>query len=288
MAAGTSASIFSLDVFLSGVVICLPFAAGFSCMGMVFYMIRHPSSSLVSVVMYFLIGAALWGLVIPQVLNLEKMGLFKVSNTRTENQLTEGYFRPSEYGVFYYSKISSQNIAEGLYIDTSGSSSPGGGVSRFTDLQLAPTGNEFFSDPLFEKSVSMTVVLEHIITFAKFSRKEAFSSLKQGYFQYLSFASLGLALLSLISVKSLSSWKLLNLSFVIILYTVVCRINLLVYTSPLFNKLLLYFQGKQISFLSSLPKIQLVINCSISAVLLAFGMVQFVLTMYKKKRAGLQ
>ena len=275
MAAGTSLSIFSLDVFLNGIIICFPFTAAFSCMGMIFYMIRHPSSPLLSVAVYFVIGISVWIFLVPQALRIEQMGLFKSLNVRTESRLTEGYFRPSQYGVFYYSKISPQNIAEGVYIDITGSSGSKGQVSPFSNLQLAPTGNEFFADPLFASSAKITVIIEHIITFAKAIRTEAFKAVKKGFFYYLSFASLGLALLSLIGVKSMSSWKLLNLSFVIILYVVICRINLLVYTSPVFKSLLSFFQEKKIAVLSSLPSMQLAVNCLISLLLVSAGMIQY-------------
>ncbi|HPX25558.1 MAG TPA: hypothetical protein PLG87_02025 [Treponemataceae bacterium] len=284
MAAGTSLSFFSLDVFLNGIIMCFPFAAGFSCMGMIFYMIRHPSAPLLSVAVYFVIGVAVWAFLVPQALRIEQMGLFKSLNVRTENRLTEGYFRPSEYGVFYYSKINSQNIAEGVYIDTTGASGSMSPISRFTNLQLAPTGNEFFADPLFASSAKITVIIEHIITFAKVMRIEALKAVKKGFFSYLSFASIGLALLSLIGIKSMSSWKLLNLSFVIILYVVICRINLLIYTSPVFYSVLSFFQEKKISVLSSLPYLQLAVNCLISLLLVSAGMIQYLVLRAGERR----
>lgn len=286
MAAGTSISFFSVDVFLHGIITCFPFVAGFSCMGVIFYMIRHPSSSIISLVLYSLIGICVWAVLIPQSMKIESMGLFKSSNAKTEVRLTEGYFRPSDYGVYYYSKISAQNIAQGLYIDTSGTGGVKGDVTRFTNLQLAPSGDEFFSDPLFAKSAKITVVLEHIIAFAKTARYEAFKGLKKGYFNYLSFASLGLALLSIIGIKSMSSWKLLNLSFVIILYVGICRLNLLIYTSPVFENVIAYFTSKNIVLLTDKSTIQLFTNCLIAGVFITIGIIQFIIHRSREKRAS--
>lgn len=283
MAAGTHLGFFSFDMFIHGIIVCFPFVAGFSCIAMVFYLIRHPSTPLFSVVVYFVIGITVWAVLIPQVLSLEKLGLFKSTNIWTENQLTEGYFRPSEYGVYYYSEISSQNIAKGIYIDTSGLSGVEDGLQSFDNLQLSPVNSGFFADPLFANSSSITVVLEHIIQFADLVRKEVFTVLESDYVSYLSFASLGLALLSLISVKSMSTWKLLNLSFVIILYVAICRINVLIFSHPFFLRVLTFFQEKNSSMVSSLYNIQLYINLLISLFFLSGGLIQFFVQQIRKR-----
>ena len=231
-------------------------------MGMIFYMIRHPSSPLLSVAVYFVIGISVWIFLVPQALRIEQMGLFKSLNVRTESRLTEGYFRPSQYGVFYYSKISPQNIAQGVYIDITGSSGSKGQVSLFLNLQLAPTGNEFFADPLFASSAKITVIIEHIITFAKAIRTEAFKAVKKGFFYYLSFASLGLALLSLIGVKSMSSWKLKPFFCNYFICSYMQDKSISVY-KPGFKSLLSFFRTKRYSSFS-LPSMQLAVNCLIS------------------------
>lgn len=284
MAAGTSLPFFSFNVFLHGILMCFPFVAAFSCMGMIFYMIRHPASPLLSVGVYFIIGLLVWAFLIPQTIRLENLGLFKSFNSRTESRLTEGYFRPSEYGVFYYSKISTQNVAEGLYFDTTGASGVKGGISKFTNLQLAPTGNEFFADPLFASAAKITVVIERIITFSKSIRTEAFNAYNKGFISYLSFASLGLALLSLIGVKNFSSWKLLNLSFVIILYVIICKLNLSIFTRPVFTRIVSFLQEKNVSLCSSLQDLQLIINVLISIVFSTAGIFQYFILSVRERR----
>ena len=208
MVAGAQVQIFNLKFFLDGVFIFSPAILILSGVLTCAYLIRHPPTSAFPTIIYMIIYAVFWIILMP--LNFKLADKFSLSQSQETGssvvKLSDGFFRETDEGyIYYYTNVSDKNVVEGACIAPKDNQS----VYSFTDIQL-PAARDF-SDPLIKKTVQMPEVLQVLSRWFNSFMVIARTSYTEGTLAWLCFASVGLALLSVVGLRQLSKWRLMNI-----------------------------------------------------------------------------
>ncbi|MBO4320083.1 MAG: hypothetical protein J5857_06395 [Treponema sp.] len=233
MVAGAQVKIFNLNYFLEGVFIFSPAILILSGLLTCAYLIRHPPASAFPTIIYMIIYAVFWIILMP--LNFKLADSYTISHGETsvsEVKLSDGFFRESSNGnVYYYTNVSDKNIVDGACIVTNDNQI----VYSFTDIQLPQAVD--FSDPLIKKTVEMPKVLQVLSKWFNSFMTIARSSYSQGTLAWLCFASVGLALLSVVGLRQISKWRIIDLVLVIGVTAGILVLNILGYTNSFMDPL---------------------------------------------------
>lgn len=281
MIAGEVLSFVRFSTFLHILVLCIPFSLVIACLGLVFYFIRHPRFALLPTILYFLIGLSVWIFAIPFLVPLpfaQEPAMEKKEGSR----LSEFVFRSSESSIDYITLFLPDAGAEGIRINRAGKKEMQPVV--FDETYLSQTSELFYADPVFEETVRLTPILEVLKDFFIFARTEVLNSLARSYISYLMFASFGLALLSIFFIKNINKWKLINVSLVVALFVLVCKLNREIFSANVFNKIIEFFLHNNIRWLGNHYNLQFIINMSISLIFSLIGFFHFVIERKKAKR----
>lgn len=276
MIAGETLRFLGFSQFFHVLMLCLPFCFVLACLGLVFYFIRHPKISFLSTLIYFLLGFCVWLFLIPVVLPV--FSTESTAETKAEgNCLSKGFFRSTEHSIDYITAFLSEGSAEGVRITEEK------GIEKvlFDKGHLGNIENTFCIDPLFAQTIHLTPILKVLQDFFSFAQAEITYSLQRGYLYYLMFSSLGLALLSIFFVKRLSAWKLINVSIVVTIFVLICRINRSLFSAKGFESILTFFRHNRAFWIANPYNFQFVMNISISFVLGLIGLISHL--MYRKK-----
>ena len=278
MVAGETLAFLGFSTYFYIVILCLPFCLALACLGLVFYFIRHPKTPLLSTVLYFVLGASVWLLAIPVLAPIEV-----VQNSAFEKfegkGLSKGFFRENENSVDYITKIlpgdgaEALRIVKGKQVDS----------QLFDESYLNEVKSLFCADPLFDKTIQLTPLLETLQKFYRFARGQVIYSVSKGYLSYLMFASFGLALLSVCFVKALSSWKLINVSIVVSLFVLISKLNRAIFSDKIFDRIVVFFRHNNAFWIANRYNMQFVINLSISFILMSIGLVHFIFVRKKRR-----
>lgn len=268
MVAGEAVKLFNLGCFVRGVYYFTPAVILFSGVIMCFYMIRHPVRSALPMITYAVLYLAAWAVLMP--LNFKLLGNLPESAVAAEasSGLSDGYFRSGENGsVYYYSNVSKTNVADGLCI------APGldHSVYTFSDMQLPEkTG---FSDPLIQTTVDMPYVMGVVIRWFATLLTIAQRAFSEGFFSWLCFSSLALALISVAGLHHASKWRLVNALSVVLATLAILVVNILGYTKSFLDGARNWVNG----FFSSVPQIKnpmvVLFNVVLGLLFLVFGLV---------------
>ena len=266
---GLPASFFSLRFFVSGLIITFPLVCVIVQVLLILYIIRHPGSYRLSFILYLIFGLLSWLLFVPADLKLYNRYESNLEETRV-TMTSSGFFRKEAGGVIYYSRIDEYGNADGLFIDTSDFQESGNHVVPFFDV---PAKNESafpYSDILIKNSLEPPKLVTYPLALYSALLTAGEYSAALGFLAWLSFASIGLALLSVFGLQFASSWKLANVAFVITGVVIVIVINYLYYMNimpGLFREISL-----KLSWVTSIkdPFIILV-NLAIGLLFSAFG-----------------
>jgi len=245
LVSGNSSVSFDPVIFARGIFLFAPIVLIASGSFMLYYLMRHSSSSWLPLIVYIILYGAAWFILIPMDLTLEKQfnakhTLLEEYNAKRDIVLSPGYFRDfysqqGEKSVWYYSKVEKNNVATGLCIDFGSSSGKGtGSVYTFSDARLNLKENEF-SDPLIEKNVEMNQVVEYTVNFLRVISvllRKAFFSGTLAWYAYLTMA---LALLAVAGIRHISKWRLVNLVAISVFSIAIIVINNLIYTDSIMN-----------------------------------------------------
>ncbi len=233
MVAGAQVQIFNLKYFLDGVFMFSPAILILSGVLTCAYLIRHPPTSAFPTIMYMIIYAVFWIILMP--LNFKFADSFKIGQpepVESQVKLSDGFFREtSKENVFYYTNVSEKNVVDGVCISPDDSQT----VYSFTDLQL-PAATDF-SDPLIKKTVQMPDILQTLSKYFNTFITIARTSCTQGTFAWLCFASIGLALLSVVGLRQLSKWRIINLILVVSVTVGILALNIIGYTKSFMDPL---------------------------------------------------
>ena len=266
---GLPTSFFSSKFFFSGVLTTFPLACVITQIMLVLYQVRHPGSKRISLIMYAFFGILSWLLLIPidlKLINRYEADLFEPRLEKT----TSGVFRKEEHGVFYYSRVSDDGIADGLFIDTTGFLGTEGVIVPFFNVPVKNESAFPYSDILIKNSLQPPKLVTYPLAVYAALLTAGGYSVSLGFLSWLAFASLGLALLTGYGLQYASSWKLASVSCVLTAVIVIAFINYLYYMNILPSVF------KEISQkLSDLTPVKdpliVLVNCSIAIILCGFG-----------------
>lgn len=266
---GVHSSFISLHFFMAGILLSFPLVCVITQVLLVLYLIRHPQQFVLSLILYVVFGLASWLALIPTDLRLIARYESDTVSARVE-ATSAGVFRKEESGVFYYSRIAEDGTADGLFFDTTGSFGLEGTVRPLFGIPVKNESAFPYSDVLIKNSLEPSELVTHPLSVYNALLTAAGYSASLGFFAWLGFASLGLALLAVFGIQFTSSWKLANVVCVITAATAIVLINYLYYMNILPE--LLRELAAKLSQLSGIKDPLIILaNIVISALLILFG-----------------
>ena len=211
LVAGQSLKAFSFALFLEGVRILLPMVLGFSSLCMAFYLTRHQTNTVLPVITMVVLSLVTWYVILPPLLSLTESKVSDRVVEKGEVLLSSGFFREQDDAVFYYSEVSSEGDARGLLYDTTPDRQA---VYTFSNVTTISDSSEF-TDPLIGETVAMPPLLRQVLTWYKGLLAGAYRARSGGYLTWAFYASIGIALCSVLGFCKLSSWRLLNMNAIL-------------------------------------------------------------------------
>ncbi len=225
---GQSAKFFNFSYFVSGILLMLPIVCMCSGFFMCAYLIKHAESEKLPIIFYYIIYISTWLFLIPFLMFVRKSYVQEHNFVQENINLSSGYFRNQDDYVFYFSNVN-DDFADGLLIDLSGKDKD---VYTFSNLKISQ--KDGFKDSLIENDVKIPILLQKIINGFENLMLRAENFRAKGYFSWLCFASLGLALASLAGLRNISNWKLLNLITEIFFVVAILIFNYMILSEKLF------------------------------------------------------
>lgn len=228
--ASQSDSFFSYKLFVPGLIVSFPLVCILGLLLLVYFEIRHPTSSVWPKVTYIGLGILTWCVFIPfgiskSVKYVENR--FVVEDSQTP--LTKGLFRKSENGIEYLSSVSKDGLADGIFIDQTGK------ISFFYDKDVKVHVKDLFADSLIRDGASLSPFVSVPLGIYAELMVNGTNCWMKGYVSWLCFAFMGFALLAVTNLRQLSSWKLLNAFIIVIAGVIVAMINYVYYCGEFFN-----------------------------------------------------
>lgn len=221
-------SFFSLKFFMSGILLSVPLSCVITQILFCFYAIRHPSNHIISLILYAALGAVSWLLVIPTDLHLISRYEADVVEARVSSSST-GVFRQESNGVYYFSRINEKNEADGIFFDTTGFAKEDDIIVPFFGMSVKNESAFPYSDIIIKNSLQPSLLVSYPLAIYNSLLTVAGYASSLGFLAWLSFASLGLALLCVYGIQFFSSWKLSNVLSLIISVSVIIFVNYLYY-----------------------------------------------------------
>lgn len=231
LVAGQSFSPFSSTLFLQGIYRVFPAAFSLVPLFVVFYVIRRTEVSGLSVPVFMVLHLLLWLFCVPFVKNTYENARLKQRNDiQTFSPLSPGYFRESESDkyIFYYIRINSENIASGVCIDRT---KPEDNVYTFSDIRLS-NAQEGFTDTLIKDTVEMPVTLRMCLSYLQAFTDAAYQQCSGGIVAWLLFSSITVAILSVFFLCNFSSWRLVNVLVIFVVYVFIFLCNYFISNAP--------------------------------------------------------
>lgn len=201
------------------------FAAFAAQFFMVTYTIRHPGSRFSSAAACFVWGAVAWLGIIPFCVYESDRQWTPLEIWQSEIP-SRKYFRPDRDGVFFYSAVYPETeTGDGIFIDLEGFTGSESRVLRIENVALDVTAARPFSDLLILKSLRNPPFLKKSFSAFDLLRLQAVKYVSAGFLSWLQFASVGLALFSLVGLRRVFKWRLLNTAAVTVGLFAVCAVN---------------------------------------------------------------
>ncbi len=229
---GLPVSFFSLNYFMTGILLSVPLVCILIQILLILYIIRHPGCQIISLIIYAVFGLLSWLVFIPADLKLIARYESDVVSCRVEAAST-GVFRKEANGVYYYTRIDEDGSADGLFLDTTGYLGQEGAVVPLFDIPVKNESAFPYSDILIKNSLQPPVLVTYPLSVYNALLTAAQYSSSLGFLSWLAFASIGLALLTVYGIQFMSSWKLANVTFVICFAVGILFINYLYYMNIL-------------------------------------------------------
>ncbi len=230
--AGDAFDVFSRALFFEGLVKALPVCIAISSILLALYLIRHPSEVVVPLITYLILGLASWFILLPLTNTLAVKVERLTGKEKEERIISENYFRKNGDQIVYISTYNAEGNVDGTVIELSPVER---GVYSFTDVPLAERTSEF-SDSLIEDTVSVPLACSLLIKGISVMFSTGRDYLNKGYFSWILFASFGLAILSVIALKRMSSWRLINVFTILTLAAIIFTFNAAYYSVPQLQK----------------------------------------------------
>lgn len=196
----------------------------------VIYTIRYPQNGLARIITYTVLFLLAWLLIIPLCVHFFDQ-LAKVQIFEPKNQLlTAHYFREDNGQLYYYSSVdAATRTANGVAFKLDDIASSVDDSILLENAPLIQSDIQPFSDALVYDTLSTSRLIDTFLPAIYNTRDAAISSVEGGVLTWLTFATWGLALYSLIGLRRLFQWRLLNFCGVLLGFLGVCTLNLSYY-----------------------------------------------------------
>lgn len=297
LVAGEKLKVFCWDFFLHGLVVMFPLVASFALGFLIFYGIRHNENHFIRLAAYSFLCALTWIVFIPLCFNLQQTYESSFAENYEIQKLSSGYFREKNGNVFYFSRITENGEADGVFIDLLGVTGESGKVVRFTNSKLADDFSSDFADSLVKDAIKLPLVVSVPVKVYSTLMEYARNAWSGGIGQWLGFLSFALALCSVIAFQYSSGWRLINGLSVMFFAGLVCLVNYGFYCGMIFkntrnvwNSYFMELSEKNTGFLQNLFSAEepmlIFINLVIFAVILITGI--FLFAFKYKRREGVE
>lgn len=294
LVAGEKLKVFCWDFFLHGLVVTFPLVASFALGFLIFYGIRHNENHFARLAMYAFLCALSWGVFIPLCFNLQETYESSFAENYEIQKLSSGYFRQNNGNIFYFSRITDNGEADGVFIDLLGVTGESGKVIRFTNSRVADDFSSDFADSLVKDAIKLPLVVLVPMRVYSTIMENARNAWSGGVGQWLCFLTFALALCSVVSFQYSSGWRLINGLCVMFAAGLVCLVNYGFYCGMIFkntrnvwNSYFMELAEKNTGFLKNLFCAQepmlVFINLVVFAVILITGILLFAFK-YKKRQ----
>lgn len=151
---------------------------------------------------------------------------------------SERYFRHSRNQIILFTSIDDQLIADGVCIDLTNKDQS---VFSFTDIPVKKNTGRF-SDSLIEESLNLPGFAAFAFVQMDAILKAAVNSFMAGYLDWLCFATMGLAFLSILGLHKISTWRFMNAFAIFLAVIGVFEVNAVYYSEPVFRKAVSVFE----------------------------------------------
>lgn len=215
-------STFSVGLFVKGLLLSAPIIVELSGLFLIFYLIRHPSDSYLPLITYLILGVLAWFVIVPSLFKIQNAFVSSEALQEPRNKISAGYFRNIEDHVVFFSRVTDEGVADGIVLDVG---VDGKNLFTFKDAHTI-TREEGFQDSIISDSVSANFFMQHIINGITNLESLQALTIALGYLHWITVASLGLALLSIVGLRNISEWRLLDVLIVFIAYMLVLIINI--------------------------------------------------------------
>lgn len=247
------------------------------CPFLSYYRIRH-SYGVLQTCAYVLIFLLTWAVIFPANAKLKQFVKNNFTYDQQQEALTGGYFRKVGDKIYYLvedynfdktTRIIEIDTAEDLPVKY-------GVVFSDDDFELLTAGKNY-RDVIIKSTFNVSS-LPHIINFhslVEYGEK----ALEGGILSYLCFLTLALALCSVYGITAFFEWRLLSVCAVALFTAGILSVNTL-YFSPAFASIKNHIYNISLfNFLNGFidNSFLLVLNCAVSLIFIAFGIVVFIL-----------
>lgn len=238
----------SFKHFCNGFFLAVPFCLAISSLFLIMFQIRHSKKDAKITIAYFCLGLLSWLVFIPCFYKISEPREFSLERD-TYVQLSSGYFRKVENGTMYFSQIFPYGDYDGLFFDTRNHNMELSNVFVMDKEKLPEIEGSDFVDSLIEKSLPRSNLFTMILNFLIDFYTKIKDALEKGYVYYLFVASIGIPLIALLSLKKISSWKLLTVTTIVASYISILVINFFYGNSNFFSWLINLFSFIQDDYL---------------------------------------
>lgn len=232
LVAGQGFSVFNMDLFTSGLFLSAPIVIILSSIFMVLYFIRHRASGKGIFIVFGVIYAVMWIVILPLTIISYRNYQAEIIKSDKPVVLSPGYFRDNGNQVFYYSKISDQNVASGVCIDKYTTEK---NFRTFKNVQLPYTAK--FKDPLIQESVKIPLLLKiSVVAVNELNRIMDFFA-GNGILSWLCFCTMGAAIFCVAFIRNVSKWRLVNVCTIVFMTLAIVVFNVLILSDGLIHSM---------------------------------------------------
>ena len=259
---------------------------------LIIYKIRHLTNPVATAITFVILSLTTWLVFLPvgQIIKQNAFQNFKIADTENIS-LSSGYFRKINDKYFYF--LTDENIetktADTLLLYDAWNPDKIGKPETISTKSISELGksSEPYKDPLIKQNMS-DIPLPVLNLIAIFT-KSVTRSWQNGIISWLCFCSLGILMGSVYSFIKISSWRIVNFTYIVLIQFGAVLLNTVYYLDGFFNIRLFLnklFYGSDFSrlqyFQTKLIQCPLVIiNLILAVIIFATGTI---ITAVKRKR----
>lgn len=235
LVAGTKLPFINFKLFVRGLLFYFPLCSALSLLPFCFYLIRHKFKLVQYLIPYIIICIIVFLVFFPLGIELQENFSDFLSPIQKElTPLSSGYFRTSDTFIDYYISTNPDGSSEILHISRPSNTHLTTEFSTRTVYQTL-AGTNGFSDPLIYDVFGSDNHLAFLKSYLRFLELKMKESYYEGFWNFFGFMSIGFALSSVIGLRRVANWRLLNLINMLLSYFGIIVINVILYSHQFYK-----------------------------------------------------